>query len=141
MATWLASNHTPRIGARAEVEQGRADEVAGFAEVIARAQVGAARGKHHFVHQVHGARAGPVVRAEVNGRIDIVETEIERVEPGFEIDGDPRIGREKGWQSGREPAGAERGQDGKGQRSAVGIGAKAQCGAEIRRKASRMSRA
>jgi hypothetical protein len=77
----------------------------------------------------------------VNGRIDIVETEIERVEPGFEIDGDPRIGREKGWQSGREPAGAERGQDGKGQRSAVGIGAKAQCGAEIRRKASRMSRA
>ncbi|EGD58045.1 hypothetical protein Y88_0097 [Novosphingobium nitrogenifigens DSM 19370] len=84
---------------------------------------GGSQNRHDLLsHQGDQLCTGPVVaRPEMDGKIERITREIERFQPGGQVQCDPRMPLAKAPQPGREPTGSERGQDRQRQHPAFGI--------------------
>ncbi len=116
----------PGVRPRRHMQQGRLADIGRLAEIVLRLQLGRTGGHHLFLAQQHGLGARPLAGAEMDGRIQRLEPEIEDAQPRHQVQRDPRMGRQKPRQPRRQPARAEGRQDGQVQRPAIGIGAQVQ---------------
>ena len=111
----------PGAGASLELQQRQAQEILRALNGMRPEERGRAGGDQRLVAELEVVAARTVGRPEMDRGIEAFGLEIHGAQAGGEVDRHARVPRQEGRQSRREPAGAERRQDGERQRAAAGI--------------------